>query len=170
MHSIYVCGWLAAKWHHFAPGLEIGPSGQSHPVGLTRPAGTVNGTLPMNSSKFTENGDARSRCVSARCAEQIESGDVLCCFGAFVAPAWLQILSFTADVDGNKFLVSCCAKSLWGEAPCDSAVYGSWMEMSPAPLPQPPAPPSPLWLDPPVAGPPPHRQHGWWKTRRTRKN
>ncbi len=30
-----------------------------------------------------------------------------------------------------------CAKSLWGEAPRDSAVYGSWTKMFPAP--------SPLW-------------------------
>ncbi len=51
------------------------------------------------------------------------------------------------------------AKSLWGKAPCGSAVYGSLTEMSPAPLPLPdspspharPPPPhswNPLWLDP----------------------
>ncbi len=39
----------------------------------------------------------------------------------------------------------CCAKSLQGEAPCGSAVCGSWTEMSPAPSP----------LPSPEAGPPP---------------
>ncbi len=53
-----------------------------------------------------------------------------------------------------------CAKSLQGEAPCGSAVYGRLDEMSPAPLQ--PGPPS---LDPP-----PMCLHELWKTRRTRKN
>ncbi len=36
-----------------------------------------------------------------------------------------------------------CAKSLWGEAPCGSAVYGKVDEMSPAPPPPPAGPPPP---------------------------
>ncbi len=53
--------------------------------------------------------------------------------------------------------VSCCTKSLQGEAPCGSAVYGKVDEMSPAPSPSPnplhlPNPPAltPLQLDPPM--------------------
>ena len=38
--------------------------------------------------------------------------------------------------------ISNCVKSLQGEAPCDSAVHGSWTEMSPAPSPQTPLPPA----------------------------
>ncbi len=52
----------------------------------------------------------------------------------------------------------CCA--LWGEAPCGSAVYGWWMEMSPAPL-----PPSPLPLclpqPPPLLDPLPILDPAW---------
>ncbi len=40
-----------------------------------------------------------------------------------------------------------CAKSLQGEAPCGSAVYGKVDEMSPAPLP-PPHWPGPPWIPP----------------------
>ncbi len=36
--SIYACA--AAKWRHCAPGLEMGRSGRSQPLRLTRPAGT----------------------------------------------------------------------------------------------------------------------------------
>ena len=45
------------------------------------------------------------------------------------------------DGRGDRCVVSgsrsacCCAKSLLGEAPCGSAVYGSWTKMSPAPPP-----------------------------------
>ncbi len=58
-----------------------------------------------------------------------------------------------------------CAKSLEGEAPCGSAIYGKVDEMSPAPYPLTPLtlPNSPP-LDPPAPGPP------LQKTRRTRKN
>ncbi len=46
--------------------------------------------------------------------------------------------------------VCCCAKSLQGEAPCGSAVYGKVDEMSPAPLPPNPLhPPNPLPPNPP---------------------
>ncbi len=58
----------------------------------------------------------------------------------------------------------CCAKSLWGEAPCGSVVYGKVDEMSPyapSPFPYPLPPLDPLpHLDPPPTG----------KTWRTRKN
>ncbi len=62
-----------------------------------------------------------------------------------------------------QFVISHCAKSLWGEAPCGSAVYiARWMKypLSPSPLnPPPPAqPPSPMWtplpLDPLPPNPP----------------
>ncbi len=46
------------------------------------------------------------------------------------------------------------AKSLQGEAPCGSAVYGNWTEMSPAPLP-PARPPSPHWTPLPLPDSPP---------------
>ena len=32
------CGWPAARWRHFAPGLEIGRNGRTQPFGRTRPA------------------------------------------------------------------------------------------------------------------------------------
>ncbi len=35
----YGCDWPAAKWRHFAPGLQMGRSGQSQPFGLTRNTG-----------------------------------------------------------------------------------------------------------------------------------
>ncbi len=49
-----------------------------------------------------------------------------------------------------------CAKSLQGEAPapCGSAVYGSWTEMSPAPSPS-VGPPLPLYGIPSPHGTPP---------------
>ena len=51
-----------------------------------------------------------------------------------------QLISLEQEV------VSCCSKSLQSKAPCDSAVYGSLDEMSPAPClsPNPPPPPDPL--------------------------
>ncbi len=42
-----------------------------------------------------------------------------------------------------------CAKSLWGEVPCGSAVHGKVAEMSPAPSPNPLRLPNPLPPDPP---------------------
>ncbi len=64
--------------------------------------------------------------------------------------------------------VPCCAKSLYGEAPCGSAVYGKVDEMSPAPclLPLPLPNPPPLTLLPG----PPCSLHDLWKTRGRRKN
>ncbi len=79
---------------------------------------------------------------------------------------WLAVClwSHTTSPWSAEDKVSHCAKSLWGEAPCGSAVHGSWTEMSPAPSPL--WDPLPLW-DPPAWGRPPLqpdfpcRQHDW---------
>ncbi len=65
-----------------------------------------------------------------------------------------------------EYFTNCnCAKSLQGEAPCGSAVYGKVDEMSPAPLPltqPPPLPPNPPPPPPtpplPLPDPPQRRQ------------
>ncbi len=56
---------------------------------------------------------------------------------------WLS--TFEVPVVRLSYFEFHCAKSIQGEAPCGNAVYGSWTEMSPAPLPPTSPPTRPPW-------------------------